>query len=149
MLRLFYKFPISKDPLKFLEMELEDDDGLGTMITIYCPTEMENPSSVELFGEIAEPDLIQVRSIRRDPDLDDIPEDIDEEGLVEGENANPHLAGNMGLGIILRNSPGLFMTDVDPDATLAREFPEYTNIVPAHLLDDEISDEVVCRTTIR
>ncbi|MFQ6627317.1 hypothetical protein Gotur_004740 [Gossypium turneri] len=41
-------------------MELEDDDDLGTMIAIYCPTEIENPSPVELFAEIAEPDLIQV-----------------------------------------------------------------------------------------
>ncbi|KAK5784390.1 hypothetical protein PVK06_038913 [Gossypium arboreum] len=33
------------------------------------------------------------------------------------------------------------MTDVDPDAMLAREFPEYTNIVPTHILDEEFSDE--------
>ncbi|KAH1130265.1 hypothetical protein J1N35_001643 [Gossypium stocksii] len=70
-----------------------------------------------------------------DIDLDDIPEDIDDEGPVEGENANPYWAGNTGPGIIIRNNPGSFMTYVDPDAAVAREFPEYTNIVPAHLLD--------------
>ncbi|KAK5784391.1 hypothetical protein PVK06_038914 [Gossypium arboreum] len=60
MLRLFYKFLVSTDPLKFSEMELEDDDDLGTMIAIYCPPEIENPNSIKLFMEIAEPDPIQV-----------------------------------------------------------------------------------------
>ncbi|MFQ6660794.1 hypothetical protein Gotur_029178 [Gossypium turneri] len=41
-------------------MELEDDDDLGTMIAIYCPPEIENPSPIELFAEIAEPAPIQV-----------------------------------------------------------------------------------------
>ncbi|PPR84038.1 hypothetical protein GOBAR_AA36675 [Gossypium barbadense] len=76
-----------------------------------------------------------------DPDLDYIIEDVDEEGLVEGKNANSHLTGNTGLSIVIRNNPGSFMTDVDPDAALACEFPEYTNIVSAHLLDDEFDDE--------
>ncbi|PPD73774.1 hypothetical protein GOBAR_DD29306 [Gossypium barbadense] len=103
-------------------MELEDDD-LGTMIVIYYPLEIEIPSSVELFTETAEPDPIQVS--HRDPNddfsdlnLDDIPEDIDEEVPVEGENGNPHSAGNISPGIVIRNNPGSFMTDVDPDAIL-------------------------------
>ncbi|PPR86660.1 hypothetical protein GOBAR_AA34027 [Gossypium barbadense] len=127
-------------------MELEDDDDLGTMIAIYCPPEIENPNPIELFAEIVEPDSIQVS--HRDPnddfsdsDFDDIPEDIDKEGPVEGENANPYSVGNTGPGIVIRNNPGSFMTDVDPDATLAPEFPEYTNIVPAHLLHEEFGDE--------
>ncbi|MFQ6652143.1 hypothetical protein Gotur_024141, partial [Gossypium turneri] len=33
------------------------------------------------------------------------------------------------------------MTDVDLDAAFAREFPEYTNIVPAHLVDNEFDEE--------
>ncbi|KAK5846000.1 hypothetical protein PVK06_002266 [Gossypium arboreum] len=41
-------------------MELEDDDDLGTMIAIYCPSKIENPSPVELFVEIANPEPIQV-----------------------------------------------------------------------------------------
>ncbi|PPD73632.1 hypothetical protein GOBAR_DD29445 [Gossypium barbadense] len=143
-------------------MELEDDDDLGTMIAIYCPPKIENPSPVELFAEIAEPNLIQMvipakdsdkgsdnddQSHRdpnndfSDPDLDDIPEDIDDEGPVEGENTNPHSAGNTGPGIVIRNNPGSFMTDVDPDATLVHEFPEYTNIVLDHLVDNEFDEE--------
>ncbi|PPD94115.1 hypothetical protein GOBAR_DD08852 [Gossypium barbadense] len=114
-------------------MELEDDDDLGTMIAIYCPFEIENHNPIELFAEIAEPDSIQVSHRDPnddfiDPDLDDIPEDIDDEGPVEGENANPYLAGNTGPGIVIRNNPGSFMTNVDPNAGVAREFPEYTNI---------------------
>ncbi|KAH1098462.1 hypothetical protein J1N35_015383 [Gossypium stocksii] len=216
MLRLFYKFLVSTDPLKFSKMELEDDDNLGTMIAIYCPSEIENPNPIELFAKIAKQDRIQVVILARqhsridfdlniswedqsgfgrsmltlenlntggcsynilnlcphleihlevlatiedsdkgsnnddqshrdpnddfsDPDLDDIPEDIDEEEPMEGENANPYSTGNTGPGIVIRNNPRSFMIDVDPDA--AREFPEYTNIVPAHLLDEEFGDE--------
>ncbi|MFQ6642433.1 hypothetical protein Gotur_017615, partial [Gossypium turneri] len=76
-----------------------------------------------------------------DPDLDNIPEDIDKEGPVEGENANPYSVGNTGPDIVIRNNPRSFMTDVDPDVALAREFPKYTNIVPAHLVDEEFGDE--------
>ncbi|PPD94107.1 hypothetical protein GOBAR_DD08880 [Gossypium barbadense] len=102
-------------------MKLEDDDDLGTMISHRDPNDDFS-----------------------DPDLDDILEDIDEEdeeGSVEGENANPHSAGNTGLGMVIRNNPGSFMTDVDPDAALEREFSEYTNIVPAHLIDNEFDEE--------
>ncbi|MFQ6651438.1 hypothetical protein Gotur_023769, partial [Gossypium turneri] len=76
-----------------------------------------------------------------DPDLNDIPEDIDKEGPVEGENAIPHQVGNMGPGIIIRNNPGTFMSDVDPDAALAREFSEYPDIVPTHLVHNEFDEE--------
>ncbi|PPS15773.1 hypothetical protein GOBAR_AA04803 [Gossypium barbadense] len=76
-----------------------------------------------------------------DPDLDDILEDIDEEGLVEGENASPHSAENTSPGIVIRNNLGSFMTNVDPDTTLACKFSEYTNIVSGHLLGGEFGDE--------
>ncbi|KAH1097279.1 hypothetical protein J1N35_014200 [Gossypium stocksii] len=178
MMRLFYKFPVSTDPFKFSEMELEDDDDLGTTIAIYFPPEIENPSSVELFAEIAKPDPIQVvnPAIQRSgidfdlnvswedqsglgrsmpttknlntggcsynipnscprleihpevlasiedgdkgsdndnqshcdpnddfsyPNLDDITEEIDEEGPVEGENTNLHSAGTRDLVSVL------------------------------------------------
>ncbi|KAK5839970.1 hypothetical protein PVK06_008830 [Gossypium arboreum] len=204
MLRLFYKFSVSTDPLKFSEMELEDDDDLRTMIAIYCPPEIENRNPIKLFAEIAKPNPIQVvipasqcpgidfdlnvswedqsgfgqsmptlknpnteihlevlatiedgdegsdnddeshcdpNDDFSDPDLEYILEYIDKEGPVEGENANPYLAGNTGLSIVIRNNPGSFVTDVDPDTALAHEFPEYTNIVLAHLLDEEFDDE--------
>lgn len=43
MSRLFYKFSISSNPLKFTEMELVDDDDLDTVIAIYCSTGNVNP----------------------------------------------------------------------------------------------------------
>lgn len=36
-----------------------------------------------------------------------------------------------------------FMIDVDSDAAFAREFPKYTNIVSAHLLEEESDVEVL------
>ncbi|KAH1129983.1 hypothetical protein J1N35_001361 [Gossypium stocksii] len=130
MLRLFYKFPVSTNSLKFSEMELEDDDDIRTMISIYCPLGIKNLSLVELFAEIAEPDPIQVcprleihpevlatiedgdegsdsddqshRDLNdnfSDPDLDNIPKDIEEEGPIEGENVNPHSTENTGPGL--------------------------------------------------
>ncbi|MFQ6667201.1 hypothetical protein Gotur_033302, partial [Gossypium turneri] len=203
-------------------MKLEGDDDLGTMIAIYCPPEIDNPSPVELFAKIAEPDPIQViilasqrsgidfdlnvcwedqsgcgglmptpenpntdgclynipNSCTRleirleihpevlatikdgdegsdnedqshrdpsdnfsDPDLDDIHKDIDDKGSVESENVNPHSTGNTGPGIFIKNNPKSFMTDVDLDVALSCEFLEYTNIVPAHLLDEEFDSE--------
>ncbi|PPD88403.1 hypothetical protein GOBAR_DD14664 [Gossypium barbadense] len=102
---------------------------------------MENPSSVELFTEIVEPKSIQVshhdNKDFNDPNLDDIPEDIDDEGTVEGEDVHPHAVRNTGSGIVIRNNSGSFITDVDLDAVLAREFTEYPNILPAHLVDKE------------
>ncbi|MFQ6632776.1 hypothetical protein Gotur_010558 [Gossypium turneri] len=66
-----------------------------------------------------------------EPDLDDISKDIDEEGSIKGKNTNPHSAKNTGPVIVIRNNPGSFMTDVNPDAALACEFLKYTSIVPA------------------
>ncbi|KAK5771056.1 hypothetical protein PVK06_047230 [Gossypium arboreum] len=43
----------------------------------------------------------------------------------------------MRSGIVIHNNLRAFMTDVDPDVVLAREFSKYPNIVPAHLLDEE------------
>ncbi|PPR90970.1 hypothetical protein GOBAR_AA29702 [Gossypium barbadense] len=124
-------------------MELEDDDDLGTMIAIYCPPKIENPNPIELFAESDNDDQSHrdPNDDFSDPDLDDIPKDIDEERPVEGENANPYSAGNTGPGIVIRNNLGSFMTDVDPDAAFSPEFPEYTNIVPAHLLYEGFGDE--------
>ncbi|KAH1074081.1 hypothetical protein J1N35_026409 [Gossypium stocksii] len=54
MSRLFYTFPISLDPSKFMKMELVDDDNLGTMIAIYI-----NPQPVKLFNELTDVESVQ------------------------------------------------------------------------------------------
>ncbi|KAK5818439.1 hypothetical protein PVK06_023376 [Gossypium arboreum] len=68
-----------------------------------------------------------------DSDLDDISKDIDDEGFIEGENVYPHSTENTRFGVVIRNNPVAFITDVDLDA----EFSKYLDIVPAHLLDEE------------
>ncbi|PPD87842.1 hypothetical protein GOBAR_DD15220 [Gossypium barbadense] len=141
-------------------MDLEDedeDDDLWSIITIYYPPNMDNPSPVELFVEITEPKPVQVVIPIKDGDkgsdneeqshqdnedfsdlnLEDIPEDIDDESAVEGENVHLHSTGNTRSSIVIYNNPRAFMSDVDLDAMLAREFPEYQNIMLAHLLDKE------------
>ncbi|PPD72772.1 hypothetical protein GOBAR_DD30324 [Gossypium barbadense] len=118
--KLFYKFPISTDPFKFCEMQLLDDDDLGTMMEIWWPTRSENPQPVESFvdtkanvremtnnGEDSDQDVEDFS----DSDVDEVPDDIDDEGPEEGD-----------------------MLNVDLDAGHASEFPEYADIVPAHRL---------------
>ncbi|PPE01368.1 hypothetical protein GOBAR_DD01612 [Gossypium barbadense] len=86
-------------------MELvDDDDDIATLIAIYFPPKIENPQLVELFAKLANPKPIQVvHPITNgdegsdnedqshldledfsDLDLDEVPEDIDDEGAVEG-----------------------------------------------------------------
>ncbi|XP_016673069.2 uncharacterized protein [Gossypium hirsutum] len=69
-----------------------------------------------------------------DPDVDEVPDDIDDEGPKEVEDVHSPSFCNPSHGIILRNEPGGNMLNVDPDAAHASEFPEYADIVPAHRL---------------
>ncbi|KAH1031779.1 hypothetical protein J1N35_043953 [Gossypium stocksii] len=157
-------------------MELEDeDDDLWSIITIYYPPKMDNPSPVELLAEITEPKPVQVViSVKIHPkvlaynipipcsrleihpkvlatiedgnegsdneeqshydnedfnylNLDDIYEDIDDEGAVDGEDVHLYSIGNMGSGIVIPNNPGAFMSDVDSDVMLARR---QSNVLP-------------------
>ncbi|KAH1098590.1 hypothetical protein J1N35_015511 [Gossypium stocksii] len=59
MSKLFYKFPISIDPFKFCEMQLLDDDDLGTMMEIWWSIGSENPQPIELFAEFANLKLVE------------------------------------------------------------------------------------------
>ncbi|KAH1038726.1 hypothetical protein J1N35_040469 [Gossypium stocksii] len=34
--KLFYKFPVLSNPIKFSEIELLDNDDVETMVTLYC-----------------------------------------------------------------------------------------------------------------
>ncbi|PPE00613.1 hypothetical protein GOBAR_DD02337 [Gossypium barbadense] len=143
MSRLFYKFPISADPMKFCAMQLLDDDDLGTMIEIWWSTRSENSQPVELFAELA--DLEHVKNVSpihsnqdvedfSDPDVDEVPDDIDDEGPEEVEDVHGPSFSNPSRDIILRNEPGGDMLNVNPDATHASEFSEYAYIVHAHRL---------------
>ncbi|KAK5792806.1 hypothetical protein PVK06_033928 [Gossypium arboreum] len=53
MSKLFHKFPISTDPIKFTEMELIDDEDMETMVAVYCGTRSNQNTLIQLFDELA------------------------------------------------------------------------------------------------
>ncbi|PPD98688.1 hypothetical protein GOBAR_DD04272 [Gossypium barbadense] len=50
MSRLFYKFPISFNPLKFQQIELVDEEDLGTMVEYSDPNQDEVPDVINDEG---------------------------------------------------------------------------------------------------
>ncbi|PPR93497.1 hypothetical protein GOBAR_AA27178 [Gossypium barbadense] len=69
-----------------------------------------------------------------DLDVDEVPDDIDDEGPKEVEYVHGPSFSNPSRGIILQNEPGGDMLNIDPDIARASEFLEYVDIVPAHRL---------------
>ncbi|PPS04067.1 hypothetical protein GOBAR_AA16584 [Gossypium barbadense] len=69
-----------------------------------------------------------------DPDVDDVPDDIDDEYVNDDENINASSVGNQVRRIVIHNNPGPHMSLIDPDAVHEAEFPEYPEILPAHRL---------------
>ncbi|KAH1106750.1 hypothetical protein J1N35_010518 [Gossypium stocksii] len=51
--KLFYKFPVSTDPIKFTEIELVDDEDMETMIALYCGNGSDKNAPIHLFAELA------------------------------------------------------------------------------------------------
>ncbi|KAH1128736.1 hypothetical protein J1N35_000114 [Gossypium stocksii] len=51
--KIFYKFPVSTDPIKFTEMELVDDENMEVMIALYCGNESDKNAPIHLFVELA------------------------------------------------------------------------------------------------
>ncbi|KAK5793514.1 hypothetical protein PVK06_034663 [Gossypium arboreum] len=50
--KLFYKFPVSTDPIKFTKMELVDDEDVKTIITLYCGNRSDQNALIQLFAEL-------------------------------------------------------------------------------------------------
>ncbi|PPR94776.1 hypothetical protein GOBAR_AA25893 [Gossypium barbadense] len=131
-------------------MQLLDDDNLGTMMEIWWSTGSENPQPVELFSELAglEPikkadagertnngeDSDQDIEDFSDPVVDEVPDDIGDEGLEKIEDTHGPLFSNPSRGIVLQNEPRGDMLNVDLDVAHASKFPECADIVPAHRL---------------
>ncbi|KAH1047499.1 hypothetical protein J1N35_038283 [Gossypium stocksii] len=59
MTKLFYKFQVSSNPIKFTEMELLDDDSVETMVALYCPLGRVNTKPIKLFVELADVDIVE------------------------------------------------------------------------------------------
>ena len=51
--KLFYKFPVSTDPIKFTEIELLDDEDVGTMIALCYGNGSDNNTPIHLFLKLA------------------------------------------------------------------------------------------------
>ncbi|PPS20208.1 hypothetical protein GOBAR_AA00334 [Gossypium barbadense] len=69
-----------------------------------------------------------------DPDVDEVPGNIDDEGPEEVEDVHGPSFSNSSHCIILRNESRGNMLNVYPDAAHASDFPEYADIVHAHRL---------------
>lgn len=67
-----------------------------------------------------------------DPNQDEFPNDIDDEGVNSNENVNTSSVENPNRGILICND--LNMSNINPDAIHASEFPEYPDILLAHRL---------------
>ncbi|KAH1113919.1 hypothetical protein J1N35_007297 [Gossypium stocksii] len=53
ILKIFYKFSVSTNPIKFTEMELVDDEDVETMIALYCGNGSDKNAIIHLFAELA------------------------------------------------------------------------------------------------
>ncbi|KAH1031860.1 hypothetical protein J1N35_044034 [Gossypium stocksii] len=51
--KLFYKFLVSTDPIKFSKMELVDDEDVETIIAFYCGNRSDQNTPIQLFAELA------------------------------------------------------------------------------------------------
>ncbi|PPS05008.1 hypothetical protein GOBAR_AA15659 [Gossypium barbadense] len=68
-----------------------------------------------------------------DPDIDEVPDDINDEGVNNDGNVNASLARNhIRRRIVIHNNFGVHMSWIDPDAAHAAEFSEYPEILSAH-----------------
>ncbi|PPD72260.1 hypothetical protein GOBAR_DD30836 [Gossypium barbadense] len=190
--KIFYKFPVSTDSIKFTEMKLVDDEYMETMIALYCGNESDKNTPIHLFAELVNmeqnedanaygeehgaqepcmvapisyvdsestiggigidlnstPDIDMVGDdgydgsdhcdqkvdSDSDPDVDDVPDDIDDEDVNNDGNINASSVGNQMRRIVIHNNPRPRMSLIDPDAAHVAEFPEYSEILPAHRL---------------
>ncbi|PPD73219.1 hypothetical protein GOBAR_DD29856 [Gossypium barbadense] len=179
--KLFYKFPVSTDPIKFTKIELVDDEDMETMIDLYCGNRSDQNAPIQLFAELAgeeheaqEPYMVapisyvDSESIIRgididinvapnidvvgddgynssdpcdhkvdsdsDPNVDEVPDDIDDEDVNDDGNINTSSVRNQIRRIMTHNNPRAHMSLIDPDTVHVDEFPEYPGILPAHWL---------------
>ncbi|PPS10262.1 hypothetical protein GOBAR_AA10385 [Gossypium barbadense] len=69
-----------------------------------------------------------------DPDVDEVPDDIDDESVNNDGNVNVSSIGNQIQHIVIHNNPGAHMSLIDFDAAHAVEFPEHLEILLAQQL---------------
>ncbi|KAK5774576.1 hypothetical protein PVK06_042431 [Gossypium arboreum] len=69
-----------------------------------------------------------------DPDMNDVPDDVDDEDMNDDGNINASLVGNQMRHVVIHNNLGPHMSLIDPATTHVAEFPEYPEILPTHRL---------------
>ncbi|KAK8346341.1 hypothetical protein V6Z12_A07G207600 [Gossypium hirsutum] len=52
--KLFYKFPVSTDPIKFTEIKLINDEDVETMIALYYGNWSDKNAPIHLFAKLAD-----------------------------------------------------------------------------------------------
>ncbi|PPD91056.1 hypothetical protein GOBAR_DD12007 [Gossypium barbadense] len=100
--KLFYKFPVWTDLIKFTEMELVDDEDMETMIAIYCgnQTSVEPTKDLTALGKehgaqepcmVAPISLVNSESTIRRIDIDlNVAPDIDVIGDDGYDSSDPY-----------------------------------------------------------
>ncbi|KAH1063397.1 hypothetical protein J1N35_028384 [Gossypium stocksii] len=94
-------------------MQLVDDDNMETMIVVYCS--IDNIEPTVLFAELEDVEsrnvtvnipiaLIALVEEFSDPDVDEVLDDINDEG-DDNDNANVPPLKNLTRGIIIYNEP--------------------------------------------
>ncbi|KAH1114929.1 hypothetical protein J1N35_008307 [Gossypium stocksii] len=182
MLRLFYKFSITSNLIKFSKMKLVDDEGVEIIIALYCSTGNVNVKPIQLFAKSTNVELVQnviplsqqyivedpcteIHSVVvgadangeegpnndghsdhkgedfSDPDLDEVLNDIDDEGTDEGENVYAPSVENLSRNIAMHNDPRAHILSVDPYVAHASEFPEYPDMIHFHWLMADFESE--------
>ncbi|KAK5818120.1 hypothetical protein PVK06_023051 [Gossypium arboreum] len=99
--KLFYKVPVSTDPIKFTEMELVNDEDVETMITFYSirgiDIDLNVSPDIDVVGDdgynSSDPCDQEVDS-DNNPDVNDVPDDIDDADMNDDGNINTFLIGN-------------------------------------------------------
>ncbi|PPD99558.1 hypothetical protein GOBAR_DD03422 [Gossypium barbadense] len=79
-----------------------------------------------------------------DPNADEVPDDIDDEGVNEDGNINASSVENQIRRIVIHNIPGAHMSRIDPDAARATEFSEYLEIPHANRMGVYSDLEELC-----
>ncbi|PPD76336.1 hypothetical protein GOBAR_DD26731 [Gossypium barbadense] len=51
--KIFHKFPVSTNPVKFTEMEVVNDEDVETMVSLYCGNGSDKNTPIHLFVELA------------------------------------------------------------------------------------------------
>ncbi|PPD68680.1 hypothetical protein GOBAR_DD34437 [Gossypium barbadense] len=123
-------------------MELIDNEDVETMVALYCRNQSGHTEPIQLFAELVDMEpakdftplseehrvqdlctkvsraFIDRRSIVEDysdPDLDEVLDDIDDEGANGNGNVYASSVGNSSRGIVIHNDPEVYMLIVGLD----------------------------------